>query len=378
MDSLRYWVLDMHVDASGSRPRVDARARAARRQPLGSFFDLDPAGSRHQPGEADRRAVGRGEEATRSQLPAACPNGRKVIATRCGTSARHRADARGVRIAVHRQLGSVQGTRAAAVREHQFVTAPTLHAPDLVSYHEKHNEPTARTTATARKTRSWNCGAEGLTDHPDVNRCGGARCGTHGHAFSLPGRADAVRRRRDRPHAARQQQRYCQDSELTWYDWDAAATGLLGFRAAISSSSRRTSDLHPAPVGSRDVRSAAARSATSAGFTPGGPRCPIRTGETASPDPGVFLNGSAIRTMDEQGRHVVGRTAFTSCSTPHSETVEFVLPESKWGEQWTNRAGHERAPDHIEIESGRQLSARAGCPPRDGRSCSCAVRSKPY
>ena len=50
---------------------------------------------------------------------------------------------------------------------------------------------------------------------------------------------------------------------------------------------------------------------------------------------GVFLNGDAIPTPDEHGRRVVDDSFYVMFNA-HSEPVEFVLPESKWGEQWTD------------------------------------------
>ena len=72
---------------------------------------------------------------------------------------------------------------------------------------------------------------------------------------------------------------------------------------------------------------------------------------------GVFLNGSAIRTMDERGRHVVDDSFYVMFNA-HSEPVEFVLPESKWGEQWTIALDTNDVPEHLVVDTvGRQLSA---------------------
>ena len=64
--------------------------------------------------------------------------------------------------------------------------------------------PTARTTATApTTTSSWNCGVEGPTDDPAIRRAPRApEAQLPRHAAALPGRADALRRRRDGPHPA--------------------------------------------------------------------------------------------------------------------------------------------------------------------------------
>ena len=72
---------------------------------------------------------------------------------------------------------------------------------------------------------------------------------------------------------------------------------------------------------------------------------------------GVFLNGSAIRTTDERGRHLVDDSFYVMFNA-HSEPVEFVLPESKWGEQWTIALDTNDVPEHLVVDKvGRQLAA---------------------
>ncbi len=80
---------------------------------------------------------------------------------------------------------------------------------DLVSYNSKHNEANLEDNHDGRDdNRSWNCGAEGPTDDPEVNALRGAAAAQlPGDPAALAGHADAARRRRARPHAGRQQQR---------------------------------------------------------------------------------------------------------------------------------------------------------------------------
>ena len=122
MDSLRYWVLEMHVDGF----RFDLAATLAR-----EFYDVDrlsrvlrsgAAGSGGQPGQADRRAVGR----RRGRLP-----GRQLsrfvdrvereVSRHCARLLAGRArNPRRVRLAADRLVGPLRGHRAAAQREHQL------------------------------------------------------------------------------------------------------------------------------------------------------------------------------------------------------------------------------------------------------------------
>ena len=80
---------------------------------------------------------------------------------------------------------------------------------DLVSYNEKHNEANLEDNRDGTDdNRSWNCGVEGETDDPEILALRAPPAAQlPDHAAALPGHADAARRRRARPHPARQQQR---------------------------------------------------------------------------------------------------------------------------------------------------------------------------
>ena len=83
----------------------------------------------------------------------------------------------------------------------------TLH--DLVSYNDKHNEANGEDNRDGdNNNNSWNCGVEGPTDDPAINELREKKKrNILATLAALPGRADAPGRRRDRPHAAGQQQR---------------------------------------------------------------------------------------------------------------------------------------------------------------------------
>ena len=72
---------------------------------------------------------------------------------------------------------------------------------------------------------------------------------------------------------------------------------------------------------------------------------------------GVFLNGEAIPTLDEHGERVVDDSFYVMFNA-HSEPIEFVLPESKWGEQWTIACDTGEGSDHVDVDTcGRALAA---------------------
>ena len=88
-----------------------------------------------------------------------------------------------------------------------FVTAHdgfTLN--DVFSYNEKHNEANGEDNKDgSSNNNSWNCGVEGPTDDPEINRAAQAadtQC--PGHLAAGPGNAHDAGRRRVRPHPGRQ------------------------------------------------------------------------------------------------------------------------------------------------------------------------------
>ena len=96
---------------------------------------------------------------------------------------------------------------------------------DLVSYNHKHNEPNGEDNRDgADDNRSWNCGAEGATDNPDVERLRTRQVKNFftvtmlslGLPMILMG--DEVRRTQQGNNNA-----YCQDNESSWFDWTLLA-----------------------------------------------------------------------------------------------------------------------------------------------------------
>ena len=144
MDSLRYWVLEMHVDGFRFDLAVDARPRAPRRRPPLGLLRHHPAGPGDQPGQADRRAVGRRRgRLPGRQLPAAVVGvERQVPRHACATTgaARTRRSASSPTASPAAPTSTpATGRRPSA--SINFITAHdgfTLR--DLVSYNDKHNE----------------------------------------------------------------------------------------------------------------------------------------------------------------------------------------------------------------------------------------------
>ena len=113
-----------------------------------------------------------------------------------------------------------------------FITAHdgfTLH--DLVSYNEKHNEANGENNRDGESNnRPWNCGVEGPIDDPKVNALRNRQkrnfLSTLFLSQGIPmllGGDEIGRTQRGNNNA------YCQDNEISWYDWSSADTTLLEF-----------------------------------------------------------------------------------------------------------------------------------------------------
>jgi len=224
MDSLRYWVTEMHVDGF----RFDLAATLARDlhevDRLSAFFDLiqqDPVTSRVKL-IAEPWDVGEGGYQVGNFPPYWSEwNGRYRDAVRdFWRGAPGQVPELSTRLAGSSDLYANDAGRPAA--SINFVTAHdgfTLW--DLVSYEHKHNEANGEDNRDGTDdNRSSNCGVEGPTDDEEVLRCRTTRVRnllttlllSQGVPMLLAG--DEARRTQQGNNNA-----YCQDSELTWLDW---------------------------------------------------------------------------------------------------------------------------------------------------------------
>ena len=229
MDSLRYWVTEMHVDGF----RFDLASALARElhevDRLSAFFDLiqqDPVVSQVKL-IAEPWDVGEGGYQVGNFPPLWSEWNGKYRDTR----ARLLAGRRPARWASSPTASPAAptSTRTTGRRPYASINFVTAHdgftLRDLVSYNEKHNEANGEDNRDGEShNRSWNCGVEGPTDDPDVHRA------ARPPAAQLPGHAAAVARacpmllggdeigrtQRGNNNA------YCQDNEISWFDWEHA------------------------------------------------------------------------------------------------------------------------------------------------------------
>jgi glycogen operon protein len=362
MDSLRYWVLDMHVDGF----RFDLAATLARElhdvDRLGSFFDLiqqDPVINKVKL-IAEPWDVGEGGYQVGNFPPLWSEwNGKYRDSVRDfwrGTD-QNLAEF-GSRFTGSSDL--YEGTGRRPYASVNFITAHdgfTLH--DLVSYNEKHNEANGEENRDGEShNRSWNCGAEGPTDKPEVmtlrNRQVRNFLATLLLSQGVPMicGGDEIGRTQGGNNNG-----YCQDNEISWYDWASADQALLGFTRDLI----RLRSEHPVFTRRRWFHGRAIRGSDVGDigwFTPGGTEMSDQDWQTGfAKSLGVFLNGDAIRTLDEEGARVVDDSFYVMFNA-HSEAIEFVLPESKWGEQWSIACDTRDTADHVDVDTcGRALAA---------------------
>jgi isoamylase len=235
---------------------------------------------------------------------------------------------------------------------------------DLVSYDRKHNEANLEDNRDGSDdNRSWNCGVEGETDDPDVNELRDRQTRnilatlllSQGTPMLLAG--DELRRTQRGNNNA-----YCQDNELSWLDWDVDERGqaLLEFTKRLL----RLRGEHPVFRRSAFLTGEARQGSGAPDvwwFRPDGRR--MTQTDWSRGDAftlGAFLNGSEIPTLTFDGEPVAD-DSFIVLFNAWRDPVTFVLPPTRFGRRWA----HELCTGEPELPpNGSTLPARAQVPLR--------------
>ncbi|GGP04999.1 glycogen debranching protein GlgX [Nonomuraea glycinis] len=336
MDSLRYWVIEMHVDGF----RFDLASTLARElhevDRLSAFFDLvqqDPVLSQvkliaepwdvgpggYQVGNFPSRWTewnGRYRDTIRDLWrgqPATMPE----FASRfTGSSDLYQADSR-------RPAASIN-----------FVTCHDgFTLQDLVSYDHKHNEANKENNRDGTDdNRSWNCGAEGPADWATES----LREQQKRNFLTTLFLSQGVPMLSHGDELGRSQQGnnngYCQDNELTWVDWSDVRENwlLLEFTQGLAALRkkhavfRRRRFFYGKPVrGLSDI----------AWLTPTGEEMTDSDWNVGyAKSLAVFLNGEAITEPDRRGRPIRD-DSFLLLFNAHHDTIKFTIPKD-YGEMW--------------------------------------------
>jgi glycogen operon protein len=340
LDSLRYWVQEMHVDGfrfdlatTLGRDRHGYDTRAA-------FFQMvhqDPVLSRVKL-IAEPWDVGDfGYQVGNFPILWSEWNGkyRDTIRRYWKGDDRQAAEI-GYRLTGSSDLFALSGRKPTA--SVNFVTAHdgfTLH--DLVTYNEKHNEANLEENRDgANDNYSWNCGVEGETDDPKVNALRETQKRnflatlflSQGVPMMVAG--DEMGRTQKGNNNA-----YCQDNPLSWVHWtlNDAQRELLEFTARMSKLRRE----QPVLTKRRFFRGAHiwdSELKDLAWFRPDGKE--MKKEDWEKPyvrSLGFLLGGDAIATPDDEGNRIVGDTLLVLMNA-HHEPLEFLLPAMEWGADW--------------------------------------------
>lgn len=339
MDSLRYWIQEMHVDGF----RFDLAATLARElhevDRLSAFFDIihqDPTISQVKL-IAEPWDLGEGGYQV-GKFPAEWAewNGKYRD---CIRDYWRGADSVLGEFAL-RFTGSPDlyaGDYRRPTASINFITAHdgfTLH--DLVSYNEKHNEKNGENNQDGEShNRSWNCGAEGPTDDPNIIELRQKQKRnflatlllSQGVPMLLAG--DEISRTQQGNNNA-----YCQDNEISWTNWKQADREMLEFAQQLVHFVRR----HPIFNRRRwfqglPIHGAGVRDIT--WFLPNGKEMNEQHWrESFAKSLAIFLYGRGIHSPGPKGEHVID-DSFYIIFNAHHEPLEYKLPPAKYGKQWT-------------------------------------------
>jgi isoamylase len=337
MDSLRYWILEMHIDGF----RFDLASTLARElhevDRLGSFFDIihqDPIISqvkliaepwdvgdggyqvgKFPPGWAEWNGMYR--DCIRDYWRGAESMLAEFASRLTGSSDLYKDD--------RYPTASIN-----------FVTAHdgfTLR--DLVSYNEKHNEANGEDNRDGEDhNRSWNCGTEGDTDDEEILALRKRQIRnflftlflSQGVPMLVAG-DEMGRTQRGNNNA------YCQDNEISWIDWKNADGDIMDFtRKMIAIRSQ-----HPVFCRTRWFKGKPVKDGHAddiAWFLPDGSEMSDENwNNDYAKSLAVFLNGQGLHTTTYEGEPIVD-DSFYIVFNAHYEELEFVLPNEKFGKQW--------------------------------------------
>ena len=335
MDSLRYWITEMHVDGY----RFDLAATLARQDggfdDVSAFFDLvsqDPVVSRAKliaepwdVGQMDSYDLGRFPALWREwngkyrdsmrDFWRSHPIGIGEFATRFAGSS---------------DLYGGAGRRKPTASVNLFTVHDGFTMADLVSYDDKHNDANGEANRDGTDdNRSWNCGAEGPTADQAIlalrQRQARAMLTTLLLSFGVPlllGGDEFGRTQRGNNNA------YCQDNDITWFDWSAVDEDLLAFTRRLIA--LRTQH----PVFRRRRYLAGAEASELRWFTPAG--TPMTAADWADPSAlslGIYLDGSDDPDVARDGTLLLDDD-FLVLFNAWWEPLDFVLPAARDGQAW--------------------------------------------
>ena len=371
MDSLRYWVLEMHVDGF----RFDLAATLARTlhdvDRLSAFFDIiqqDPVISQVKL-IAEPWDVGEGGYQVGNFPPLWSEwNGRYRDTVRDYWRGKDQT----LPELADRLTGSSDLYEHTGRKPWASINFITCHdgftLADLVSYNEKHNEANGEDNRDGESdNRSWNCGVEGETDDPEVVALRHRQVRnllatlylSQGVPMLLAG--DEIGRTQRGNNNA-----YCQDNEISWLDWEHADTGLLSFVQSLArfrahhSAFRRRRWFQGRPVRGEGVTDIA-------WFSPDGTEMSESDWQVSfAKTVGVYLAGDGLPSQGVTGRRTdpMSGASYFVVLNAFWEPLEFVLPGAPFGALWLPvlDTAREQDPFMEQAAENAPVAAGAGLP----------------
>ncbi len=365
MDSLRYWIQEMHVDGF----RFDLASALARElhdvDRLSAFFDIiqqDPVINQVKL-IAEPWDIGEGGYQVGNFPPVWTEwNGKFRDCIRD----LWRGEEQTLQEFAFRFTGSsdlYENSSRLPSASINFVTAHDgFTLTDLVSYNEKHNIANGENNQDGDDhNRSWNCGAEGPTTNKDIVRLRRRQRRNFlatlllSQGVPMLAGGDEIGRTQKGNNNA-----YCQDNELTWYDWDNVDEDLLDFCRRLiqfrksNPAFRRRGWFQGKPIRDSETRDIA-------WFTVKGKEMTEKDWHQGRTNTlGIFLNG-AIQNPNPHREPLTGDNFYILINA-HHEPQTCALPGPPWGGSWlfvfdTDTGWDEKAEteyaagDRIKIES---------------------------
>ncbi len=338
MDSLRYWIKEMHVDGF----RFDLASALARElhdvDKLGSFFDIihqDPVISQVKliaepwdvgeggyqvgefpPGWAEWN--GKYRDCIRDYWRGAESKLAEFATRFTGSSDLYKDDYR-------RPTASIN-----------FITAHdgfTLN--DLVSYNEKHNDANGEDNNDGEnENRSWNCGKEGPTKNEEINNC---RQKQRRNFLATLFLSQGVPMLLAGDESGRTQQgnnnAYCQDNEISWFNWKKMDNELLAFTQKLihfrkeHPTFRRHKWFQGQTIKSNHLKDIV-------WYLPEGKEMSEEQwDEDNARSLAVYLNGRGIRSRGKRGEKIMDNSFYIMFNASH-ESVDYILPDEEYAPEW--------------------------------------------
>ena len=367
MDSLRYWVTEMHVDGF----RFDLAPALAREfndvDKWGSFFDVlhqDPILSQvkliAEPWDLGENGFQVGN----------FPAGWMEWNAKYRDCIRRfwRGDNEMLPELANRLTGSSDlyfdnwRTPTASIN---FITAHDgFTLADLVTYNDKHNDANGEDNKDGENhNHSWNHGTEGPTDDPVIQKLRKKQIINFLSTLFLSQGVPMITAGDESGRTQRgNNNAYCQDNDISWINWEEADTNLIEFTSKLIHFRKK----HPVfcrrkwfkyqPIRGKDVTDIE-------WFTPDGKEMSEQHwNEAYAKTLGIFLSGLGVRAVSNKGVPLVDDSFFIIVHS-RDESTSFSLPTERWGKKWqkildTSEQSFDENGLGQPVQSGQQIEIK--------------------